>query len=276
MTECCYFNGKIMPKSEAKVSAIDIGILRGYSMFDAMQAYGHHISFLEDHLQRLVNSAKMMQLKLPLSKQKIAEILRTLVKKNGYKYSKIKVVLTGGELVGGLEYDFKKPTFYMLVEELHLIPKTVLKSGAKLISTEYQRQFPIIKTNNYINAVALQPKQQAAKAIEILYVSNGSILECATSNFFIIKDGVLITPAEDILMGITRKAVIKIAEKFMPVEQRDLKFSELKTADESFITASYKGIVPIIKVDKIKIGDGKPGAITKKLIQLLERAAHGF
>lgn len=128
------------------------------------------------------------------------------------------------------------------------------------------RELPEYKTSNYIRATNLQNWRKEEKAIEVLFVYDGEILECATSNIFIIKNKTLITPNENILKGITRKVVLELADGKYKIEERPVGEDELKTSDEIFITSSFKDIVPIVKVDDFEVGNGKVGEITKDLM----------
>jgi branched-chain amino acid aminotransferase len=129
------------------------------------------------------------------------------------------------------------------------------------------RELPEYKTTNYIRAVNLQNWRKEEGAIEILYTYDNEILECATSNIFIVKDKILITPNENILKGVTRKVVLELAEGKYKTEERPIYEEELKNADEIFITSSFKDIVPIVKIDDFKIANGQVGPITKELIK---------
>jgi branched-subunit amino acid aminotransferase/4-amino-4-deoxychorismate lyase len=125
---------------------------------------------------------------------------------------------------------------------------------------------PEIKTTNYIRAVNLQSLMKEQGALEILYTHDDEVLECATSNFFLVKDNVLITPAEGVLEGITRKIVLELAEGDYKIERRKVAKADLGLADEIFITSSFKDIVPIVKIDDFAIGDGKVGPVTRDLM----------
>jgi branched-chain amino acid aminotransferase len=125
-----------------------------------------------------------------------------------------------------------------------------------------------MKTTNYIQAVLLQKRKHDEHLAEVLYVSGGCVLECTGSNIFVIKNGVIVTPSRDILFGITRKLVIELAKKEFEVEERDVSVGELFGADEVFITGSFKELLPIVSIDGKRIGDGKPGPVTKRIIEL--------
>ena len=138
---------------------------------------------------------------------------------------------------------------------------------------EHGRQFMSYKTTNYIQAVLLQKERKEAGALEILYSFGGRVLECSTSNFFIVKNGRLITPKDDILLGITRKVTIDLARPSIKIEERPLGIEETFAADEAFLTSSFKEIVPVVAIDGKKIGGGKVGPITKKLMGSFHRFA---
>ena len=174
----------------------------------------------------------------------------------------MRIILTGGRAINGIEYEFENPTFYILVEKFEPLPKELYERGAKLVTYNHLRFMPEHKTTHYITAVNLQKYRKEEEAVEILYVHDGEVLECATSNIFIVKDGKVITPAENILKGITRKVVLELID----VEERVILESELKDADEVFITSSFKDIVPINKIDDYEIGDREPGSVTQKLM----------
>ncbi|MCX6712308.1 MAG: aminotransferase class IV [Candidatus Vogelbacteria bacterium] len=139
------------------------------------------------------------------------------------------------------------------------------------------RQFPESKNINYIQAVKLQKEKGKKGAIEVLYKHNGRVLECTRSNFFIVKKGVLITPAKDILKGLTRDKTIQLAKKAkFKVEEREVAEKEVFNADEAFITTTSKKILPIVKIDSQKIGSGQPGPITKELMKLFDDCAKNY
>ena len=257
-----------MPVSKAFISVYDIGLLRGYAIYDGITAFGKKVFRLPDHMKRFRNSAKAMSLKVPHTDSEIKKIIETLVKKNGFARTNLRLILTGGQTLFGIDYDYDKPTFFILAEEFSPLPKEFYESGATLVTVEHQRFMPESKTTNYITAVKSQSKRKGAKAVEVLFTSNGEVLECSTSNIAIFKGDKIIAPDKNILGGITLKVVLELAKKKFKIERRTFKLKELLTADEVFITSSYKDIVPIISVDSKKIGNGKIGPKTKILMEL--------
>jgi len=269
MVTYCYFDGKIMSAKQAMVSIYDIGLLRGYGIYEALTTHNGKPFMLKEHLERFRRSANFLDLKIPMGDQELTQVIQELIVQNGYKESNIKFILTGGNIVAGIEFDSDFPTFYILVEEFSSLPEHFMTKGTSVITHEHQRQYPQFKTTNYITAVMLQKQRKEKGALEILYTSNGKVLECATSNFFIIKNNVLITPKENVLLGITRKVVIDLAQKNnIKVEERDITIEELHQADEAFLTASFKEVVPVVKVDEKMIGNGHVGPLSKKMFAL--------
>lgn len=275
MEPVCYLNGAIIPVHEAKVSVYDIGLLRGFGIYEALRTFGRKPFMLFDHFARMRRSAGSMKLKVPVSDEKMTSIIDELITRNvpAGKEAIARFILTGGPAIGGIEYG-TEPTFYILVEELPLPPAEVFEKGCSLIMHEHERPFSESKTTNYIQAVLLQDERKHAGALEILYTWRRNVLECATSNFFIIKDGKIITAKEGVLGGITRKVVIDIARKTFPLEERDVSVQEMYAADEAFLTSSFKDIVPVVRVGDKTIGSGMPGPVTKKVMQLFRDFTH--
>lgn len=277
MVTYCYLNGKIMSAAQARVSIYDIGLLRGFGIYEAMTTHNKKPFMLEDHLERFRRSAAFAGLKVPASDAEIKEAIAELIERNGYEETNVKFILTGGTAIGGIEYDPDFPTFYILAEEFSALPEEYLTNGAKVMLYEHLRQFPCYKTTNYINAVMLQKRRKDEGALEILYHWQGNVLECATSNFMIVKGGKVITAKENILQGITRKVTLDLARKAgIPVEEREVKLDELSTADEAFLTASFKEVVPVVRADDRKIGNGAVGPVSKRLVELFREFAKSY
>lgn len=266
MKKYCYANGKIGDISKPQIRLNDLGVLRGVGIFDFVKVTGGVPLFWRDHLARFRRSAKTIGLSVPLSDDQLTRLAKSLLAKNKLKEGSLRLLLTGGESDNGFDKP-TKPTLAILVDEAHLLPAKIWKQGGKLITVDHQRFWPEAKTTNYLLAIKLQTAKRQAGAVEILYVSRGLVLEASTSNLFYVKDGAIRTPGSSVLPGITRGAVIKLARKLgYPVTERDLSLNELWQADEIFITASNKEILPIVKIDDRPIGDGRPGPVTLKLL----------
>lgn len=266
MKKYFYINGKIAELNKPALPANDVGVLRGYAVFDFLRTFNGKMFHLENHYKRFVNSAKQLGLKMPIDKSKTEAILYKLLRKNKTKEASFRLVLTGGATSDGLNPG--KPIFFILCEDLYRLPQDIFKKGGKLISQDYARLFPESKNTNYIMAISLIEKRKKFNAVEILYVDDGKVLECSTSNIFLVKKGKLITPKNRILPGVTRKIVINLAKGHWRVEERGISTKELWSADEVFITATNKDVVPIVAIDGKRIGAGQPGKISLELLKL--------
>ncbi len=274
MTEYCYLNGKIIPLKDATISVLDIGVLRGYGVFDFTRTYNGRPQALEAHIKRLGRSAKRLGLRVPLKEAEIKAVIDKLLQKNGFKEAMIRMVLTGGKTLQGIDFDPRQPTFFILAQKLEAPSADMYREGVNVITVEHQRLLPEAKTNNYITAVMNQRRLKKAKAFEMLYYHNGKVLELSTSNIFIVKRGVIVTPATGILMGTTRGIAIALAKKSYPLVEREVRLRELLAADEAFLTAANKGILPVTRVEGKNIKTGKVGPVTRHLMAEYEKSIH--
>lgn len=269
----CFFEGKIIKSHTPLLKVNDIAILRGFAAFDFMRIYNKKPFMFKQHMKRFKNTAKLMGLQNRFSDAQIEQALHQLISKNKHNDYQVRFVLTGGETKEGLNPS--TPIFYILFEKLIDIPQATYVTGAKIITHEHTRTLPDAKNSNYMQAVLLQNKKRKAKAIEILYTSNKTILEASTSNIFIVKDNHIYTPKENILKGITRQLVISLAQKLhYPVTEKEISLQELLSADEVFLSATNKKVLPIITVDHQNIGNGKVGEITKRLLEKYNSLIH--
>lgn len=270
MHRFCYYNGKIVPTNSVGIPLNDVGILRGYGVFDYLRTYGREPFLFREHYRRFVNSAKMLGLEVPLSEQEMRKVIEMLLRKNKARDCAVRMVLTGGVSPNGTDY--ADPNCYILTEDLKAIPAVLCEKGAKLITHEHDRQFKEAKTTNYLTYLRLQKKVAHAGAVEVLYLFDGKVRECATSNFFIFRGDTLVTPQKDVLMGMTRNCVVALAKNDYKVQERDITLQEMRRADEAFITATNKEIIPIVRIDGKKVGTGKVGARTRALMDSFRAA----
>jgi len=258
-----------LPAGKALICPDDLGVLRGYGVFDVMKTVNGKIFLFDEHFKRLSDSADYLGVKLPAQKSEIEEAIKKLISKNKIKQASIRIVLTGGRSADAIHFDSKTPTFYILVSEFRPLKEELFKNGVKLATVNRGRDMAEIKTTNYIAAVKnINERQKKENFFEILYVSNGLVLEASTSNFFAFIGDKLVAPKDNILKGITRNLVIKLARKEFEMEERELKIEELALVKEAFIVATNKDIVPVVQIDNLKIGDGKPGKNTKRMMEI--------
>lgn len=275
MKTYCVLGTKIVPLKQARLALNDLGVLRGYGVFDFLRTFNGKPFLFDEHFARFERSAKLIGLSVPVSKATVSRIIRQLMKKNHVKDASLRLVVTGGPTPDGMTRT--KPVFYILCEDLYTLPDSVFTKGAKLITQEYMRPFPSGKTTHYLMAMTLQEKKRKGGALEILYVSGGQVYEASTSNIFIVSKGVLITPKSSVLPGITRMLAIRLArEQKIKVVERPVSVKELFTVDEVFLTATNKDIAPIVSIDGKKVGGGVVGPITKKLLAAYRAYTRSF
>jgi branched-chain amino acid aminotransferase len=265
-----FLNKKIVGQEKAKISVRDIGILRGYGIFDFIRTYNGRPFLFEEHLERLFQNIKALEIIPPFNKKELKKIIKKLLAKNGFKESGIRIILTGGKTIDdlGVEYSPHSPTFFILVDPFVPLFEEFYQKGVNLVTYPFQREMPEIKTINYFTAIKALNFCKRKKAFDVLYVSDGFIRESTTSNFFFFRENKLITPQNKILKGTTRNLVIKLAKNLFKVEERDCFLKELKYAQEAFLTSTTKEILPVVKVDGQLIGNGRVGQRTKLLMKL--------
>jgi branched-chain amino acid aminotransferase len=271
-----YLNGKFVKKSEAKVSVYDMGFLRSYGVVDFLITYHGKPFRLNDHLKRFYNSAKLIGLKIPYKKEKTKRLIFQTLAKNKFKESSIWLIATGG--VGPTSMiPAKKSTLAILVNPYKPYPKICYQKGVKIITFKAKRIIPQAKSMVYTQAIQALTQAYKKRAIEALYLVNGKVTECMTSNFFIFKNNKLLTAKDkDVLAGITRQVVFKITQGVFPLKQADLSLKQVLKADEAFLAASNKEIMPVVKIDNYILGKGKVGPNTRKLMKLFRKAAASF
>jgi branched-subunit amino acid aminotransferase/4-amino-4-deoxychorismate lyase len=259
-----FSNGKFLDFSEIKLAINDLGVLRALAVFDFIYARGDRLFLPKEHFQRFKRSAKTLGLKVPYDFQKSIDLTTKILRKNRQKESIIRWLLTGGVTSGLL---VEEPTFAIINESYKQYPSTLYRRGAKAITVDFSREIFQAKTTNYQIAYKNYPKMLRAGAIELIYINQNNVLEGATSNLFIIKNGQVLTAKEGVLSGITGNLALKLFKKRkIEVSLKTISSKELLSADEVFITATNKKIMPIVKIDQRSIADGVPGPITRKLI----------
>ena len=255
----CYFDGAVVEESKASISIHNIGVQRGFGIFDFFRVRNGKPAFMEDHLDRFYKSQAFLGLDRLIEKDEIRDAINELQKRNGYKEGAFKLML----LADGSESEpVLKPLFYITNSDTsrHVRPET-----ANAILHEYVREYPAIKSTNYFTSNYLHRAKKKADAIDVIYHHNGILSEASRSNVFVVKDGLLMTPSTNILLGVTRKNVLSFAEDIMHVAVQDVTLEDLKSADEVFITSTLKEIMPITLIDGNRVGEGSAGKYTMKI-----------
>ena len=259
-----FFNGEFLPQEAIQFSINDVGILRGYGIFDFFRVINQVPVFMEDNLRRFEQSARIMGMNLPYSREKIASVIQELADINAFETGYIKMVMTGGETSDG--FSPGKPNLAILNHPLVSPSETLFTKGVSLMTYDYTRDFPEAKSIHYAMAVRLQKYWKPAGHEDVLYHTGGKVSEVSRSNVFFFKGNRLITNEEGVLMGVTRKKVLMLAEVDYEIVIRDFTLDELLAADEVFMTSTNKEVMPIVRLDDKVIANGKPGTKTKALL----------
>ncbi len=270
-----YLDGKLVPEYEAKVSVFDHGLLYGDGVFEGIRAYNGRIFKLDEHLRRLYGSAKAIMLEIPLGFDEMKQAVVETVRANELRDAYIRLVITRG--VGDLGLDPRKcpkPTVFIIAASIELYPEEVYEKGLPLITCATRRNAPealdpAIKSLNYLNNILAKIETVRAGVPEGIMLSiDGYVAECTGDNLFVVNDDNVLTPPAAIgnLEGITRNVVMGLIRKLdMTAEEKSFRLRTVYCADEVFLTGTAAEIVPVVSVDDRRIGDGRPGTVTKRL-----------
>lgn len=270
-----FISGKLYAKEDAKISVYDHGLLYGDGVFEGLRSYGGKVFRLAEHLDRLWNSAKALCLEIPMTKEEMAAAVNNTLQANGISDGYIRLVVTRGSGTLGLDPNrCSNPEVIIITDFISLYPQEFYENGLQIITASTIRNHPAalsprIKSLNYLNNILAKIEGLQAGCVEALMLNHkGEVAECTGDNLFLVMKGEVLTPPIDagILEGITRDAVIELArEAGLNVREIPLTKHDVYIADECFLTGSAAEVVPVVKVDSRKIGDGKPGAVTKDL-----------
>ncbi|AEM78450.1 branched chain amino acid aminotransferase apoenzyme [Thermoanaerobacter thermohydrosulfuricus] len=272
-----YVNGEFVDSEKASVSVFDHGYLYGDGIFEGIRAYDGVIFKLDEHLKRLYSMAKALLLDIPMTMEEMKEKVVETVRVNNLRDAYIRLVVSRGKGDLGLDpYKCPKPTVVIIADKITLYPESMYQNGLKIITSTYRRNSiqaldPQIKSLNYLNNILAKIEAVKAGYPEALILNQeGYVAECTGDNIFIVSNGTLYSPPSTVgaLGGITRATVIDIAKQLgIPFEERYFSLFNVYTADECFLTGTAAEAIPVVEVDHRVIGDGKPGPITKKIIE---------
>lgn len=254
-----FLNTDYLPAGTAALRVPDLSIQRGYGLFDFFKTINHKPIFIDDHLSRFFHSAKRLRLPVGKTREELKAIVAGLQQRNDMADSGIRLTLTGGYSSDG--YSLATPNLIITQQPLMIDLKTDCPPPIRLITYAHQRQLPDIKTIDYLMAIWLQPLLVERNANDVLYHHDGVVTECPRSNFFVVTaDDTLVTPARNMLKGITRMKILALAREMcssnrvLRVEERDIHVTELPAAKEAFITSTGRHIVPVSHIDDQPIG----------------------
>lgn len=277
-------NGLISSEQDAVISVFDHGFLYGEGIYETMRTYGGHAFLYERHLRRMRRSADLISLSLPFTNDELAARIADTMQVAalpGEAY--IRVMVTRG--IGDLSYDLgatPTPSVVIIVKPHTEPPSSLYESGANVVIVDVIRNHPgtvnpMIKSNNLLNcALAMQEAHRRGAYEGVMRNVQGELTECTTSNLFIVKNGMALTPplAAGLLPGITREFLFEVGrDAGIVVRERVMHDEDLFEADEAFVTSTTREAVPIVRVDDRPIGDGTPGPVTTRLLQAFRKAA---
>jgi branched-chain amino acid aminotransferase len=275
MDQLIYFNGQFVKKQDARTSVYDHGFLYGDGVFEGIRAYNGRVFRLDGHLDRMYDSAKAIDLKIPLSKEDMKKAIIETLKRNGLKDAYIRPIVSRGD--GDLGLDPRKcpvPNIFIITQEWGAMYGDLYEKGLTAVTVGIRRNAPEalppnIKSLNYLNNILAKIEANVKGGDEAIMIDvHGNISEGSGDNIFVVKNGMILTPpALNNLRGITRAAAIELAIKDrIPVSETNMGLFDIYTADEVFVTGTAAEIAPVTKVDGRIIGDGKPGQITRRLM----------
>ncbi len=283
MTLKVYIDGKLYDKQDAKVSVYDHGLLYGDGVFEGIRSYAGNVFRMQEHLDRLWNSAKAIWLEIPITKDEMAKAIRDTLAVNGIADGYIRVLVTRGIGTLGLDPNrCERPSVIIITDSIALYPEELYRNGLEIITVSTARSHPAslnprIKSLNYLNNILAKIEGIQAGCIEALMLNHkGEVAECTGDNIFVVRAGKILTPPIDagILEGVTREAGIGLARQAgIEVAEVALTRHDVYIADECFLTGTAAEVIPVVKVDSRKIGDGTPGPITRDLMQRFHKLA---
>ena len=272
-----YINGKFYSEKNSKISVFDHGLLYGDGVFEGIRAYHGRVFKLKEHIDRLFYSAKAILLNIPMSKQQLMDATVETCRKNNLNDGYVRLVVTRGAGTLGLNPNrCSNPQVIIIADTIQLYPASLYKKGMEIVTVATTRNHhnavnPAIKSLNYLNNILAKIEANTAGYEEaIMLNSEGYVAECTGDNLFIIKDNQMFTPSlsSGALHGITRQTSIDlVGELGVSTSEPNLTRYDLYNADECFLTGTGAEIVPVVKIDERKIGNGKPGKITKKMVK---------
>ncbi|HYD85291.1 MAG TPA: branched-chain-amino-acid transaminase [Opitutus sp.] len=276
-----YLDGKFVDDADAKISVFDHGLLYGDGVFEGIRLYGGNVFRLDEHLERLEYSAKAILLKIPLTRQELAEATCETCRQNNLKDAYIRLVITRG--VGDLglaPWLCPKPTVFIIASKISLYPQEHYDNGLSIVTVPTRRINPAalpptVKSLNYLNNILGKIEAKQFGALEAIMLNDqGYVAECTADNVFIVHKGEIITPAasQGALKGVTRGTIFDVAQELgIPIREANMTRYDVWCADECFLTGTGAEVIPVVKLDGREIGTGKPGAITQRVLASFRR-----
>jgi len=261
-----YLNGSIIPADHAAISPLDIGLLRGYAVFDLLRTINGQPFLLAEHLKRLRSSADHLNLRVPATDAEIEDVINELLRLNDHDEATVRLVLTGGVSPDGMSFDPDTPTFFILTHDLHEPPAALYEMGGKLLTHRHHREIPEAKTTNYITMLKHRSRMGDEDALDLLYHDGQRVSEAASASVYFVRGSTILAPKDSVLWGTIGAYVLDLAKERYEVLLCDISLEEALAADEAFLTSTTRGIVPIVALDDALVGDGAVGPVVRFLM----------
>jgi branched-chain amino acid aminotransferase len=263
-------NGKFVGKEDARISVFDHGLLYGDGAFETISAVNGKIFWMEEHVRRLLEGCKRLQIKAPWPEKELVSLARETFERNSMKDSRIRITVTRGE--GGVHiYDSLscRPNLIISCSPLRLPSEKYKLEGIRLKTVPYQRFLPEVKSLSFLPSVIAYLEASRERFDDALLTTNdGCVLEGQTFNVFMVNGKELKTPTSGILDGIVSRKVIGMASKLgFSTSKCNTGIEEFMSADEIFVTSTTRGVLPVSEINGKKIGNGNAGKVTKMLIR---------
>ncbi|HUQ26185.1 MAG TPA: D-amino acid aminotransferase [Burkholderiales bacterium] len=270
-----FLNGELLPIEEAKVPVLDRGFIFGDGVYELVPVYSRVAFRLDEHLARLERSLGEVKIRNPYSRQRWREIVYQLVDAQPFEDQGIYFQVTRG--VAKRDHSFPRdaqPTVFMMSNPLVNPPRAQVDAGGAAVSAQDNRWLRCdIKSISLIGNVLLRQLSAEAGSAETILFRDGKLTEASASNVFVVRRGVIVSPPKSslILPGITYDVVAELAHaNAMPMEFREVAESEVRSADEIWVTSSSKEVLAIVALDGRTIGDGKPGPVFRRMYELYQ------
>jgi branched-chain amino acid aminotransferase len=272
-----YIDGNFHDQAEAKISVFDHGLLYGDGVFEGIRFYNDRVFRLEEHIDRLWDSARAIALDMPMSKSELVAAILETIRQNDLHDGYVRLIVTRGVGSLGLSPDTcRRPSIIVIAATIALYPEELYHKGLTMVTCSTRRTPPAalsprVKSLNYLSNILGKLEAQNAGAGEGLMLNEqGYVSECTGDNIFIVKKGEISTPhlSSGSLAGVTRAVVFELAEKLsIRAVERELIRHDIYTADECFLTGTAAEVIPAVQLDRRLIGHGQPGPITLQLIE---------
>lgn len=279
-----WLDGALVDKADATLSVFDHGLLYGDGIFEGIRFYSGRVFRLEQHIERLLLSAKAILMELPWTLEEICQATVDTVKANGLTDGYIRLVITRG--AGGLglnPFNCPKPSMFIIAASIQLYPEECYTNGLELITCATRRPTPAslspqVKSLNYLNNVMAKIECIQAGVMEgIMLNEQGYVAECTGDNIFIVRNGEIFTPpvSDGSLDGITRQVIFELCrEANISITEKSMTRYDVYTADEIFLTGTAAEVIPCVKVDQRSIGNGTPGELSQQLVTSFRKLAN--